>query len=546
MLFNEPESDDDSHTVITRGSGDADSRAVSEVPDTPMHVQTETSLAPAVLKRRKKDEKPDDEDTATIRQYLPHLLGKEPEDMALRELEQLVTTLPRTSALRKRALNEVSFRKQAEADDALFGLEEKLSAAADTSKVVLDDVEPVSTPEPTPEVVLPAKKKTTKAPPKPKKKTKKQILEEQEAAAKEAEAKATLLAALEQEDAPTPAEEEIEEPEEPEEDVRADVEWSVSTDMPRRTVEDDPDLILDIDGWQQTIKDDEDLQFLRLAHADLKPAKISDVNLWAWDRKQIKALNNGGKWNVTNNVPEITGYYKPNPTGCAGTEPITKILNSEKNDYLPHRIRVREAREAREAREKQGLANPAEAAKAPTTAVKLNQRQASRQARVDNRRAVANIGLGDVSLSYNQLTKRKKQVRFDRSAIHNWGLYADENIGHGEMIIEYVGEVVRQKVADMREMRYDQQGVGSSYLFRLSDDRIVDATKKGGIARFINHSCSPSCTAKIIKVAETHRIVIYALRDILKSKFQTPSSYTYRDELLTMANRRRIDVRLQI
>jgi histone-lysine N-methyltransferase SETD1 len=47
---------------------------------------------------------------------------------------------------------------------------------------------------------------------------------------------------------------------------------------------------------------------------------------------------------------------------------------------------------------------------------------------------------------------------------------------------------------------------------------VVDATKKGGIARFINHSCSPNCTAKIIRVGGTKRIVIYALRDIEKGK----------------------------
>jgi histone-lysine N-methyltransferase SETD1 len=117
---------------------------------------------------------------------------------------------------------------------------------------------------------------------------------------------------------------------------------------------------------------------------------------------------------------------------------------------------------------------------------------------------------------FNQLKKRKKFVRFDRSSIHGWGLYAEENISMGDMIIEYVGEKVRQRVADMREVMYTKQGIGSSYLFRIDDDMVIDATKKGGIARFINHSCMPNCTAKIIKVDGTKRIVIYALRDIVK------------------------------
>ncbi|TKA65643.1 Histone-lysine N-methyltransferase, H3 lysine-4 specific [Cryomyces minteri] len=95
------------------------------------------------------------------------------------------------------------------------------------------------------------------------------------------------------------------------------------------------------------------------------------------------------------------------------------------------------------------------------------------------------------------------------------------------MIIEYVGEKIRQKVADMREERYTKQGIGSSYLFRMAEDEIIDATKKGGIARFINHSCSPNCTAKIIKVDGTKRIVIYALRDIAKNEELT---YDYKFE----------------
>ena len=47
-----------------------------------------------------------------------------------------------------------------------------------------------------------------------------------------------------------------------------------------------------------------------------------------------------------------------------------------------------------------------------------------------------------------------------------------------------------QVVADMREKRYAQQGIGSSYLFRVDHDTIIDATKCGNLARFINHCCT--------------------------------------------------------
>jgi SET domain-containing protein len=49
------------------------------------------------------------------------------------------------------------------------------------------------------------------------------------------------------------------------------------------------------------------------------------------------------------------------------------------------------------------------------------------------------------------------------------------------MVIEYVGELVRQQVADRREKAYERQGIGSSYLFRVDDDLVVDATKKGNL-----------------------------------------------------------------
>lgn len=102
--------------------------------------------------------------------------------------------------------------------------------------------------------------------------------------------------------------------------------------------------------------------------------------------------------------------------------------------------------------------------------------------------------------AFNQLRTRKKQLKFQRSPIHDWGLYAVESITAGEMVIEYVGEVIRAQVADIREKWYEKIGIGSSYLFRVDDDAVVDATKKGSMARLINHCCTPNCTAKIITI----------------------------------------------
>lgn len=43
------------------------------------------------------------------------------------------------------------------------------------------------------------------------------------------------------------------------------------------------------------------------------------------------------------------------------------------------------------------------------------------------------------------------RVRVGRSAIHNWGLFARVPLQPHDLVIEYVGETIRQRVADLRE-----------------------------------------------------------------------------------------------
>ena len=467
---------------------------------------------------------------AVSKRLLGDLLQKEPEDMAIRELEQVISTLPRSSQLQKRARAELQLRQRQKDDDELFRIS--------LEEPKLDDQNAVPAVQKTPEVKEEERlasaseldKPISKPPakkPKAKKKTKKQVFEEREA--QRALDRLNDEPILDEETSPQPldqykveGEEEGGEGEDEQDEQRAEVEWGVSTIEPRRTVEDIDNLVLDVDGWQHLLKDNEDLNFLRQTLASEVPAKLGDVHLWAWRQKGIKALNNGGIQGPVLSEAKIDGYYVPNPTGSARTEGVKKILESEKSKYLPHRIRVQKAREEREAKAKNEMTTAIEAPKS-----KLSNTASSRSNRANTRRFVNDLNTQKASLAshdsdamrFNQLKKRKKLVKFDRSAIHNWGLYAEEHIAANDMIIEYVGEKIRQQVANLREQRYLKQGIGSSYLFRIDEDTVIDATKKGGIARFINHSCTPNCTAKIIKVDGTKRIVIYALRDIGKSEF---------------------------
>jgi histone-lysine N-methyltransferase SETD1 len=458
------------------------------------------------------------------------------DEESIEELERQIGSLPPSSKKRKRLSDELEARKRKKEDDDLFDMAVDAELKLEHQALV-DSVEAAV---PTDLEAIAAKAKARKS--KSKKKSKKQIFEERQALKLKAlQAAEPLVDHRDITVESTPAAEEIEaadaeaaeEEEEEEAAARPEVEWGVSRTEPKPTVEDDPTIILDLDGWQNLIKDSEDMRFLREVLDDQPASNIGNLPVWAWKQKEIKALNRGGEAGPVHTETKIDGYYLPNLTGSARTEGRKRIYESEKSKYLPHRIKVQKAREEREAKAK---SDPQSAA-ADKAAIMVS-KSTSRSTRVNNRRLVADInaqkqalptsGADGDALRFNQLKKRKKPVRFARSAIHNWGLYAEENIAANDMIIEYVGEKIRQQVADMRERTYLKSGIGSSYLFRIDENTVIDATKRGGIARFINHSCTPNCTAKIIKVDGSKRIVIYALRDIQRGSSFLPLSVFFR------------------
>ncbi|KAG8140681.1 hypothetical protein E2320_003333 [Naja naja] len=246
------------------------------------------------------------------------------------------------------------------------------------------------------------------------------------------------------------------------------------------------------DIWNSGL-DLEDMKYLRLKYERL----LHEDSSTDW-------LNDTHWVQHTNILPEICVKF----VGCARSEGYYHISKKEKDKYLDM--------------------CPVTVQQLDTTDTQGTNRILSER-RSEQRRLLSAIGTSAILdsdlLKLNQLKFRKKKLRFGRSRIHEWGLFAMEPIAADEMVIEYVGQNIRQvskqkqaelykMVADMREKRYAQQGIGSSYLFRVDHDTIIDATKCGNLARFINHCCTPNCYAKVITIESQKKIVIYSKQPI--------------------------------
>ncbi|KAF4042516.1 SET domain-containing protein [Phytophthora infestans] len=116
---------------------------------------------------------------------------------------------------------------------------------------------------------------------------------------------------------------------------------------------------------------------------------------------------------------------------------------------------------------------------------------------------------GNVNIMRGQMRK----IGVSASETHGWGAYAMESVKQGEFLYEYTGSLLSQDEAERRGNVYDKTTI--SFLFDLTEDSVVDATRKGNKSKFANHdSDAPKCFARIMLVNGDHRIGIYAKQDI--------------------------------
>jgi len=84
----------------------------------------------------------------------------------------------------------------------------------------------------------------------------------------------------------------------------------------------------------------------------------------------------------------------------------------------------------------------------------------------------------------------------------------------GALIGQYTGEIISDHDdAERRGRVYDKQKI--SYLFNMTTETEIDATRIGNKLRYINHSENVNCVPKILRVDGDVLVGIFAQRDIV-------------------------------
>jgi histone-lysine N-methyltransferase SETD2 len=94
------------------------------------------------------------------------------------------------------------------------------------------------------------------------------------------------------------------------------------------------------------------------------------------------------------------------------------------------------------------------------------------------------------------------------------GLVALETIPAGDLVLEYVGEVVHQGEVNNRHTRRKRKTGTYTMVLGGTPRMFIDAYSFGNESRFINHSCDPNCEMQKWSAGGQERIGIYSLREV--------------------------------
>ncbi|KAI8577972.1 hypothetical protein K450DRAFT_249280 [Umbelopsis ramanniana AG] len=94
-----------------------------------------------------------------------------------------------------------------------------------------------------------------------------------------------------------------------------------------------------------------------------------------------------------------------------------------------------------------------------------------------------------------------------------WGLQTLTDIKVGQLIAEYRGEIISQKLCEER-LRTVYKDTNNFYFLDYQNGEVIDAAAKGSDARFVNHSCDPNCHIEKWAIGGEVCVGIFASQDI--------------------------------
>jgi SET domain-containing protein len=117
------------------------------------------------------------------------------------------------------------------------------------------------------------------------------------------------------------------------------------------------------------------------------------------------------------------------------------------------------------------------------------------------------------------------QLRVEFSPKKGFGVFCGENIKKDSFICSYMGEIVNKDLAE-KLIEENFKNKKENYIIKAKEDygemstvTCIDASNKGNVSRFFNHSCDPNLYLDVVRTNNfIPNISFFALRDIQQNE----------------------------
>lgn len=117
-----------------------------------------------------------------------------------------------------------------------------------------------------------------------------------------------------------------------------------------------------------------------------------------------------------------------------------------------------------------------------------------------------------------QKSQNNHSISLFYAGLKGIGLRAEVDLPENSFLMEYIGEVLNANMVRRRSREYHREGNCHVYFMMLQSNLRIDATRKGNISRFLNHSCNPNAEAQKWTVNGELRIGFFTIKKVKKGE----------------------------